>query len=201
MAGHESTRVCACGSSVARSTYRPGAFSDNTGMAEIFPRMLEKEELFTLLERGHFPSVCVVTPNRRLARALVAEFDLHQAGHGRLAWEAADILPLSSLVERMYEEACCAEGAVALPNLLSPDQERALWERHIRRSRHGRNLLAVSETAVLASEAWSLAHAWLLMPAFAADALDEDSSAFSDWAERYVSQTKRDGQTERARLP
>ncbi len=170
-------------------------------MAELFLRTLEKAELFGLLEEGHAAQVSVVTPNRRLARALTGAFDRHQAERGRRAWEAADILPLSALAERLYDEACSAEGADPLPNLLTADQELALWERHIRHSSHGRNLLAISETAALACEAWSLAHAWHLMPALAGTAIDEDSAAFSDWAQRYAVHTKRAGLTERARLP
>lgn len=170
-------------------------------MTDIFSRTLGKAELFAALERGHAANLTVVTPNRRLAQALASDFDRHQSGRGLQAWDAPDLLPLSAFIERIYEDALYSEGAGTLPVLLTPEQELALWEAQIRQSKSGRRLLAVPETAALARDAWSLAHAWHLMPVLAGAGFDEDSAAFADWAARYAARTERDRLTERARLP
>ena len=63
--------------------------------------MLSRPELFARLAEGHAAGVTVVTPNARLARALVADFDAYQIAAGRSSWEAADVLPFGAFVERL----------------------------------------------------------------------------------------------------
>src|SRR3970040_2269404 len=115
--------------------------------ASVFPRC-PNAEVFARLAEGLAAGVTVVTPNRRLALAVKREFDDAQAGRGLAVWESADILPLTAFVEH----------ADALPLLLTPVQEQALWENIIRGSAAGAALLAVPETARLAREAWQLVH-------------------------------------------
>src|SRR5436190_24174529 len=95
---------------------------------------LSKTELFARLAQGHAAGVTVVTPNRRLAQVLRAEFDVFQVNRNKTVWEDADILPYASFVERMYEDALYGEGGAALPMLLTPPQARELWEEAIRAS-------------------------------------------------------------------
>ena len=64
-----------------------------------------KPELLARLAQGHAARIAVVTPNRRLAQELAREFDAQQAAKGLKAWETADVLPYSALVERLYEDA------------------------------------------------------------------------------------------------
>ncbi len=162
---------------------------------------LARADLFARLAEGHAAGVTVVTPNRRLAQALAAEFDQRQLAAGRAVWESADILPLASFVERLYDDALHSEAGAALPLLLTPDQAQALWEEVIRGSRAGKDLLALPETAARAAEAWALAHGWQLLDALDRIPLDEDSAAFAGWARVYGARTKRDGATDAARLP
>lgn len=169
-------------------------------MSDALPA-LTKDELFGRLADGHAAQATVVTPNRRLAQALAAEFDHRQVAAGRTAWETADILPLTAFVERLYDDALYSEPGAGLPLLLTPDQEQGLWEDVVQRSAAGARLLAVSETAALASEAWQLAHAWQLLDSLAGAALDEDACAFAEWAAAYGERTARERVTDRARLP
>ena len=161
---------------------------------------LSKAELFSRLAAGLQAAVTVVTPNRRLALALKREFDDAQAARGLTAWESADILPLTAFIERAYEDALYSEHAAALPILLSPAQERALWENIIRGSTAGDALLAVPETARLACEAWQLAHEWQLVARLNNFPLNEDGKAFQEWAQRYERDTRRERLTDDARL-
>ena len=162
---------------------------------------LTKDELFARLAAGRAGQVTVVTPNRRLAQSLLAEFDQQQGAAGRTVWESADILPYSAFVERLYDDALYSEAGAGLPLLLTPDQAQSLWEEVVRRSPVGGSLLAVPETAARAAEAWELAHAWRLLDELGRAPLDDDSAAFADWARAYGARTNRDRVTDRARLP
>ena len=142
----------------------------------------------------------VVTPNRRLAAHLTRAYDARQAAAGKSAWPTADILPFAAFVERAYRDALYSAEAAALPVLLAPAQEQALWESVIRDSDAGDALLAIPETAAVAREAWRLAHAWRLTARIGAFALNDDGKAFRQWAQRYEAVTRRARQTDRARL-
>ena len=158
---------------------------------------ISKTELFARLAQGHAAGVTVDTPNRRLAQVLRVEFDSYQAGNGKTVWEDADILPLSSFVERAYEDALYAEGAEKLPMLLTSAQERELWEEAVRRSQWAGVLLDVPRTAQGAMDAWKLANAWRIASAAVCDPDKfqdtEDVRAFADWARAYARRCKKDG--------
>src|SRR5438552_2434659 len=62
-------------------------------------RCHEIMELFQRLAEGHAARITVVTPNRRLAQALTAEFDAFQIGKGLTVWEAPDFLRHFEFVE------------------------------------------------------------------------------------------------------
>ncbi len=162
---------------------------------------LAKDELFTRLAAGHAAGITVVTPNRRLAQHLAAEYDRRQIAAGRLAWDTADILPYGAFVERRYDDALHTDLAPGLPQLLTPEQEQSLWEEIVASSESGGALLAVAETATLAREAWELGHAWDLLDALAGAGLDEDAEAFAGWARTYAERTDAARLTDRARLP
>jgi probable DNA repair protein len=165
---------------------------------------IPKSELLERLAGGHAAGITVVTPNRRLAQVLKAEFDSFQSGRGLSVWEDADILPLDAFVTRCYEDALYEEGGAALPALLSPLQSRALWEEAIRGSRWAGALLDVPQTAAKAMEAWKLMHAWRIAGA-AGSLLEkfaggEDTQAFADWAKAYERRLKKDGFVDAALL-
>ncbi|HEX8874722.1 MAG TPA: PD-(D/E)XK nuclease family protein [Nitrosospira sp.] len=164
-----------------------------------FPQVL-LSGVFADLAAGAQAGVTVITPNRRLARALKSEFDRTQATQGATVWDSADILPISAFIERIYEDLQYSREARGLPVLLKPAQEQVLWESAINRSDTGTVLLAVPEAARLAREAWQLAHAWHLIPQLERFPLNEDARAFRDWSRRYEEITRRGRQTDSARL-
>jgi ATP-dependent helicase/nuclease subunit B len=161
---------------------------------------LSKTELFARLAEGHAAGITVVTPNRRLAQVLKAEFDSFQSRKGLPAWEDADILPLESFVARRYEDALYAEGG-ALPMLLSEAQSLLLWEEAIASSKWAGALLDVPQTAARAMDAWRLAHAWGLAGGLEKFAINEDTRAFAEWAGAYARRLKRQNQVDAAQLP
>lgn len=167
-------------------------------------------EVFSCINNDHAgqtSGMVVVTPNHRLASVLRREFNHYQISQGHIVWNTADILPLTAFIERAYTDALFTrEPGTALPYLLGDVQEQVLWEQIIRHSDATSPLLAVSETARLAREAWQLMHEWFLpeqaagsMPADRSDS--EDCRTFRDWAQRYRRMTQERKQTDRARLP
>ena len=155
-----------------------------------------KSELFARLAEGHAAGITVVTPNRRLARALRREFDSFQTKKGLSVWEDADILPLESFVERLYEDSLYADPSSAQPQLLSLAQEQALWESVIGKS----TLLATAETAAECAKGWKLAHQWRL-DAGLGQGGNDDTKVFAEWAREYAKRCAKEGWTDHARLP
>jgi probable DNA repair protein len=162
---------------------------------------LARDDLFARLAAGHAAQITVITPNRRLAQALGAEFDRGQLAASRAAWETADVLPYTAFVERLYDDALYSELASGLPLLLTPEQEQGLWEERVSGSASGAALLAAAETAALARDAWELAHAWDLLDRLDGALPDDDVTAFVGWSRAYAERTDHAHLTDRARLP
>jgi probable DNA repair protein len=160
--------------------------------------MFSKSQLFARLAEGHAAGITVVTPNARLARSLVAEFDEFQIGRNLSSWEAADILPFGALVERLWEDALYSpiaeKSGESFPLLLTPAQEQHVWEEILA----GSGLLAVSQAAAQCREAWRLVHQWRIRLGRAGEA-NEDAAAFAAWSREYERRTK--GDVDAARLP
>jgi len=150
---------------------------------------ISKSDLFARLGEGHAARITVVTPNRRLAQSLMAEFDAHQAARGLAAWDAPDILPLDAFVVRRWEDALYS--GQELPILLTAAQEQAIWEEILA----GSDLLSIAHTAAQCRDAWRLVHAWRIPPGPGG----EDAQAFREWARKYEARTR--GEIDPARLP
>jgi ATP-dependent helicase/nuclease subunit B len=162
---------------------------------------LTKPELLERLAAGHAVRMTVVTPNQRLAQELGRAFDRFQLERGLALWDAPDILPLNAFVARAYDDALYSERAAALPLLLAPAQEQALWEEVVGGTDGGAGLLALPQAAAAARDAWKTAHEWRILAGLRDARMNEDCEAFAAWAERYERVTRRDGHTDAARLP
>ncbi|HJS78399.1 MAG TPA: PD-(D/E)XK nuclease family protein, partial [Burkholderiales bacterium] len=146
---------------------------------------------FARLEQGHAAQVTVVTPNKRLSQALMAEFDDFQTRKNLTVWEAPDILSFGAFVERLWEDALYSELGETLPLLLTEAQEQHLWEGILEKS----GFLIVPRAAAQCLEAWRLMHQWRI----GAGGMNEDSLAFHRWKNDYERQTL--GEIDSARLP
>ena len=156
-----------------------------------FPQ-ITKTDVFARLAEGLQAGVTVVTPNRRLAQELAREFDADRLASGLRVWEAADILPFGSFVERLWESAIYSGIGADTPLLLSPAQEQALWEEIIGASPWGAQLLTPARASAQCRDAWRLAHAWRIEGALDKFPGNDDARAFAEWARAYA-------QTHRAR--
>jgi probable DNA repair protein len=155
------------------------------------PAQISKAELFDRLEKGHSERITVVTPNKRLAQALMREFDEFQIRKNLTVWEAPDILPFGAFVERLWEEALYSELGETLPLLLTEAQEQHLWQEILKEH----DFLLQADAAEQCREAWRLMHQWRI----AAGAGNEDALAFSSWGSKYRKHAASD--IDAARLP
>ena len=163
-----------------------------------FPN-LSHEEVFSRLIHEPAGQICIVTPNRRLAQSLLQEAGARQLDRGLALWDTPDIISLAGFIERAADAAHHA-GSAAFPLLLAPEQSRALWEQLLRDSDTGSSLLAVTEAARLAHEAWQLMVSWRLRRSLRDVVPNEDTAAFLDWVPRYERALRRGGQLDAVEL-
>ena len=168
-------------------------------MAVDYP-IIEPGELFAKLAEGGAAGITVVTPNVRLAEALLAQFDARQAARGLVVWETPDILSFPAFVQRSWEDALASQGERTVPLLLSAAQEQALWEEVILATKYARTFLSCALAAEQCRGAWKVANAWRLREKMAHEPGNEDTQAFLDWSSRYEMLTRAHGQTDQARL-
>ena len=69
----------------------------------------------------------VVCANPRLARELKLAKAGYEIKKGRASWRTPDILPFSAWIGRVWQE-YQERSSASLPSLLTPLQERAVWE-------------------------------------------------------------------------
>ncbi len=128
----------------------------------------------------------LITGNSRLARSILADYDQHQLRGGQLAWQTPDILSVRSWLRRTWEDLLMAGELPNPPVLLSQDQELHLWYEIV--SQHPESLLRTQATARKARDAWQLMLDWRLRREQATFSVNEDSQAFSVWAETFEQQ-------------
>ena len=157
------------------------------------------QQLFDALSRDE--RATVVTPNRRLAVYIKDQFDAAQRTAGRTAWATPDILPLGTFLERTYRGLHLRGERIARRRLLDAAQTQLLWERVVGGADIASHLLSVTQTAKQAAAAWSVAHAWALLPAMRRTALSEDADAFLGWAQRYEQLCREGDAIDAALLP
>ena len=128
----------------------------------------------------------VVTPNKRLARRLVAIYDSAQRAAGRAVWNAPLVLPWSSWLEVLWLDMLACGRVETLPRLMTPAQTAFLWKRIVAADQ----LALIDERGVgaLAREAWSTVHAWGAGgPSWRGwPGGDDDHDAFARWAEEFT---------------
>ncbi len=139
-------------------------------------------ELAAVLAGGHV----LVTPNKRLARALVARHDAAQMRLRATAWPATIALPWSAWLQSLRLDALAAGVLVDARPLLSAEASALLWERIVTAEDA---LLDPRGAAGAAADAWSIFHAWRnpdeSFAAWQHAGIDDDAATFSRWASRY----------------
>jgi len=140
----------------------------------------------------------LLTVNNRLARHLQAGYEQQRLAVGDRVWETPDILPLGAWLIRCHQQLLDL-GRHDL-QLLSPTQERLLWERVIATSELDIALLRPAAAARSAADAYRLLQGWQLAghPELA---LNPEGEAFAHWRERFEQLCAQQRLLPAARLP
>jgi len=130
----------------------------------------------------------VVTPNRRLARAIVALYDREQRAAGRVAWPAARVLPWEAWLATLWQEALAAGAVPDDTRLRTPLQAVHAWNRIV--AAEAMPLIDPRGAAALAADAWALVHAWgaggeSWRTWAGENGADDDCAVFARFANRY----------------
>ena len=148
----------------------------------------------------------ILTVNRRLARTLLQRLDQEYLASGEVIWPTPRVLPWATWLELCWEQLLdqakdnlSTDSFHALA-LLTPWQERLLWEEVIAQSPQGETLLRISESAQNAQNAWKLLQEW--RATLTEDDLygHEDAYAFHAWSTHFVTHCQQKGWLDRARL-
>ena len=129
------------------------------------------------------PGTTLLTVNNRLAIELRARHDRNQVAAGRTVWPSADILPWNAWLQRLYQQ-LLDEGFTAL-DLLSPAQERLLWEQVIRQQDRKSGLLRPAAAAEAAQSAYALYTAWQLRDHPLGSLGSDETRRFLAWAQAF----------------
>ena len=148
------------------------------------------------------PGTTLVTPNKRLARTLVARHDVAMVRAGRPLWPAARALPWQSWLETLWFDALAAHAFTDPRPILAAHASAFLWDRIV-----GRDVVLLDPrgAAQRAGDAWHTFHAWRALPetpdAWAHSGIADDASAFAAWARHYASSLAERGVIDAAQLP
>jgi len=133
----------------------------------------------------------LLTVNNRLAAELRARFDRAQAAAGRRVWPSPDILPWSAWLRRHYEHLLDAGHIES--DLLSPAQERLVWQTVIERHDATSGLLRPTAAAHSALNAHALLADWQLDRFPLATLGGDDTRTFLLWRRAFEDELQRRG--------
>ncbi|MEE4110887.1 MAG: PD-(D/E)XK nuclease family protein [Halieaceae bacterium] len=160
---------------------KPGSM-DTT--EQLRPLFADGERIASFLDEGR----AVLTPNRRLARAVRDAEHERRREQGHAAWDSPVIQPLQQFFCDRWQRAVTA-GDVPPRRMLNAFQQRLLWERVIEADRDGGfSLLSLRQAAVLCQRADEQLILWRVDPTAEPWRLwfhsAEDSRVFLRWRER-----------------
>jgi ATP-dependent helicase/nuclease subunit B len=136
----------------------------------------------------------IITPSRLLARVTAEEFSAHQLQQGRHSWQRPAIYSSEAWLADCWRQARYAGVGVA--TLLSPSQERVLWQRIIEKEHS--NLFDAGSTARLASRAARLLAEWQIPSDGELWNDHEDGQEFKGWSKIFRRVSRQEGWITRA---
>lgn len=140
----------------------------------------------------------LVTVNKRLAGELRRRHDAAQAEAGHSAWLSPDILPWGAWLHRAYAE--LVDAGHCKTDLLTPNQERVLWEQIITRDTEA-PLMRPAAAAEAAQDAFGLCCGWWLSVDEMTEMAGQDTRVFARWHRRFRRELAKGGFLTMAELP
>ena len=153
-------------------------------------------DVFDAMGRG----VTVVSGNKRLAAVTLRAFEQAALERGLEAWPTPRIWHWPVWLHNVWEDAVIS-GSVSGPAfLLTPQQERRIWEDIVTESLAGEPLQQVPGVVHKVQEAWQLIHSWDIPLSREGFRYNRDSAAFFQWASRFDARCMERGWLSGARL-
>ena len=138
----------------------------------------------------------IVTPSPFLAGVAAQQFANQQLREGSRSWSRPSIYSIEARLVSFWQEARYSD--VDVPALLSPAQERTVWQ-HIIEREHS-NLFDLSATARLAQRAATLIAEWEIPSQNHFWAKHEDARQFQHWRKLFRRKCKEEGWIARSDL-
>lgn len=142
----------------------------------------------------------IITPNRRLAVALHAQYQQHQIDKGLTCWETPLILPVTTWIDTCWTS-FAADTFARLPIVLNPAQEQQLWEKVLTESSYHELFLQVSETARLVKAARGLLQQWQVSIDHPLFQTANDYQALRQWIQQFENLCTKHNWIDQACLP
>lgn len=158
------------------------------------------DHLYLNLLKQITPHTTVLTPNRRLSAKLHQLYQTHQAKGPQQAWFTTDILPLSSWIQRLWQD-LTSKTLTSTSLLLNSAQELFIWENILLSSKNHEQLLQLSETADIARSAWGLLKQWQISIHHPIFESADDYLAFQHWAIQFENKCHENHWIDHASLP
>ena len=160
-----------------RAGAAPRLFSGRAVLSALRPLFDDLPRLLPFIERGY----AMLTPNRRLARAIRSAYDEHQAANGSRAWATPVIMPLGQWLEECWSEEVM-RGALEARQILDVPRQRRLWRQIIESDDRSFSLLGPAPAAQRCQQARAALKLWQVPLSDSAVAQEfsfsEDSAAF-----------------------
>ncbi|MYB89914.1 MAG: hypothetical protein F4X93_08185 [Proteobacteria bacterium] len=146
-------------------------------------------DVFDAMGRG----VTVVSGNKRLAAVTLRAFEQVALERGLEAWPTPRIWHWPVWLNNVWEEAVIS-GSVPTPAfLLTPQQERRIWEDIVTESLAGQPLQQVPGVVRGVQEAWQLIQSWHISLTRDGFRYNRDSFAFFQWASQFSTRCRERG--------
>ena len=142
----------------------------------------------------------VLTETIHLARELRLVHDQTQEAAGQASWPTAQIMALSAWLAETWKNGLFADHAETAGRLLSPAEERLIWEDIIRSMTEG-SLLDIPSTAEAAARSWERLLSWAIPLDAETWNESEDARTFLGWARAFQARCRRNGWISSAELP
>ena len=131
----------------------------------------------------------IVTPTKRLGRALQQQYISEQLSEQKKVWETPDILPWAAWILRSWDDFAAQQQQV--PLLLNAQQQQWVWQKIVSKSSFAKGFLQPAAAAARAYDAWKITRQWQL-ERFPEDLwLNNDAFAFQSWVETFQQQCKK----------
>lgn len=131
----------------------------------------------------------IVTPTKRLGRALQQQYISEQLSAEKKVWETPDILPWAAWILRSWDNFATQQDHV--PFLLNSQQQQWVWQKIVTESSFAEGFLQPAAAASRAYDAWKTMRQWQL-ESFPEDLwLNNDAFAFQSWVKTFQQQCKK----------